>query len=285
MSKAKELAIETYESKYELIYEDNFFQILNALVKINNPNDNRLQELLEYRKKLISIIEDDGRWEYQHNRFVNRSNFKYNPIDREITFRTNVIYKGSNNAFCLRENSSPKAKEHFAKYKEYFAGLNKIEKAINTIYKQYQSRVDFALLLTSDRRTIKDIDPSIRARCTLKQSTPVHKTRRDATLKSETRSTRDFIHTYQKDGLKRVIRWLNTLNGPEDIDTLYTDFIEEYAPFTFIPEKDDFKDPVKMSIANYMVRTLKVLRTYSPRGRFLTDKKNLEDNKKETLNV
>ena len=282
MKKTKELVIEEYRNKYFLIEQDNFYQILNALVRNANPEDDSVDKYFTYRNELIKQLEDDHRWRYTSIGFINRSNFKYNPLEREITYRTNIIRK-TNNGYSVDETSTPKAIEYFKRNENLFIELFKVERIINNIYYHYKVEVDRAMYLTKDRKTMKDINPKIRNKTKLQISSPIHK-RQEGVIRGEIDDIYKFIRTYQKDGLKRLIRWLNTLNGIEDLDTIYTNYIEEMSPFAFIPERDDTQDKHKMAIATYHTRLLKMIKKYSIRGKSLSDKHNLSDinNKKLT---
>jgi len=280
MSKSFELARDAYNNKFNDIKERNFYLILSALVRRDNPADDTLDKLYTYKRLLVSIIENDHRWKQVNNTFINRSNFKYNPVEREITFKTNIIKKDSS-GYYVDETSTERAKAHFDKYTEYFIHLSKVERLINNIYLRYKDEVDKAMSLTKDKKTIREIDPVIRLFTKLEVSEPANLKNRNGAIGREIEQTNNFIHTYQKDGLKRLIKWLNTLNGPDNLDTIYDAYIEDMAPFCFIPEGIDTRDPHKMAIVQYLHRLLKMIKKYSVRGDALFAKYELEEEKRK----
>ena len=125
---------------------------------------------------------------------------------------------------------------------------------------------------------MKEIDSELRHRLKLCTS-PIHHGK-IVFVKDDLNEINRFIHLYQKDGLKRLIKWLNALNGDEDLDTLYTEYLEEMAPFAFIPEKEDKTDAKKMAIAQYLPRLLKMIKMYSVRGEALYNRHQLEETKR-----
>ena len=279
MSKTKDMSIDENNHKYFLIEQENFHQALNYFYQLDHPEDDTLEKYFYYKQELIRILENDHRWRYTRPGFFCRSNFKFNPQDREITYRTNLI-RVTTDGYTVEGISTPRAVDYYNQNKELFTKLADVERLINSIYLKYQHQVDRVIFLTKEgRRSMKEIDPELRKRLKLCTS-PIHQDR-IVFVKDDFNEINRFIHLYQKDGLKRLIRWLNALNGDEDLDTLYTEYLEEMAPFAFIPEKEDKTDTKKMAIATYLQRLLKMIKLYSVRGEALYNKYQLEEEKRK----
>ena len=279
MSKTKDMSIDENNHKYFLIEQDNFFQTLNYYYQKDHPEDNTLERYFYCKQELIRILENENRWRYTKPGFFCRTNFKYNPQDKEITYRVNLI-KRNNNGYYVDETSTPLSIEYYNRNTQFFIELAKVERLINSIYLQYKPQVDRIILLTKEgRKSMKEIDPEVRKRLKLCTS-PIHHDKL-VFIKDDFNDINRFIHLYQKDGLKRLIRWLNALSSTDDLDTIYNAYIEEMAPFTFIPEKEDKTDAKKMAIATYLPRLLKMIKMYSVRGETLYNKYQLEEQQRK----
>jgi hypothetical protein len=265
MNKTRETALEENRHKYYLIEQDNFHQILSYLVRQNDPNNEDYEKYYNYRNLLIALLEDNHRWRFTSSGLVNRSDFRFNPHEKAIVYKTNKIKK-SHNGYYVDDTSTREAIDYFEYNKKVFQELARVEKVLNYYYLLYREELDRTIALTKEgRKSMKRIDPSIRENTKLQICTsPIHHT--ENFVLGEIKEIYRFLGLYQKDGLKRLLRWLNALNGEKDLDTLYTEYLEEMGPFAFIPEKEDFLDGHKMAIANYLPRLLKMIKKYSVRG-------------------
>ena len=267
MKIARELAEEKYELRYYDIKEENFFNILNAILKRENNEDNRIVGYYEVRKALIEKLESNGRWMHTPYGFINRSDYHFNVQQGEIAYTNNII-SIFDNEYCILKPTEVSV-AYFKEHEEDFKNLSNVEKLIARIYKMNKQEVDHLMSLTTTKKGLKEATSGTLKHLKLKLSAPVISYPKEAFINDEINNTKAFLERYQRDGIVRIINWLNRLNGEEDIDTLVDAFIEEFTELR--NNTITTNNYEEMLLENYENKILKVISRYSIRGKKLAE--------------
>ena len=277
MKLARELAQEKYELRYYDVQEDNYYGILDAILKRENPDDNRIRNYYEVRKALIKRLENDGRWIHTPYGFINRSDFQFDTTQGEIIFTNNIINNFSSE-YCILK-PTPVSEAYYEEHKEDFKHLSDVERLVAHIYKMNQQEVDHFMKLTTTKKGLKEIASSTIKHAKVKLSAPVISYPKEAFINDEINNTKLFLERFKAEGVIRLLYWLNRLNGEEDMDTLVDSFISE------INELKSSQNYEESLLGTYDSKILKVISRYSTRGPRLSkaykEKTQIEDKTKK----
>lgn len=260
MKLARELAEEKYALKYYDVMEDNFYSILDAILKRENSEDDRIRNYYELRKALIEKLEADGRWIHTPYGFINRSDFRFDTTNGEIVFTNNIINL-SNNEYCILK-PTPVSVAYFAEHQEDFKHLSDIERLVAHIYKMNKTEVDHFMKLTNTKQGLKEIGASTIKQAKVKLSAPVISYPKEAFINDEVNNTKLFLERFKAEGVIRLIYWLNRLNGEEDIDTLVDSFTSEIEEIRSNENQESYDSKLLKVISRYSTRGPKLSKAY-----------------------
>ncbi len=260
MMYATQTAKDNYELKRRLYREENFEQLLLYYAK--NNSEEEYQELLKYlmaRSAVIKKIEQEQRWKYIGDSFLNRSNFVLEEIT--ISYQENIVSKGED-GYYVDENSTEIAKDFFTKNQKLLKKLCDIDRLINSIYLKYKAEMDPILEAYNNASTFNRAKVVAPTRLYKLGDNPPQK---GSMIHGETRHTQNYLYKTGFLGIKYLLRWLNRLNGEEEIKELLDDYKEDTSMLQkHFRESEKIKDYI-----DYGSWLGIILERYSMRGNLL----------------
>ena len=214
----------------------------NSIIKLNEQRDqineqNRITERDQYSRlgfidrtrinrldkminSIIKQIDSNSKWEYFHNSFIYKSNYRYDSKREDILFDINLIQR-SNNGY--RPNSNNKTElEFYLKFESLLERLHYLQSKKESIYREREMRV----ISFNSAKKISD----------LKRSKPFDL---DFTLYM----AKSFIDDYGIDGMRRLISLL------KDSEVLSTE--ELYSKIRNTPITSTYKQDLLSWMGTY----------------------------------
>ena len=259
MSKLEELLTEKRNTKLEHT-KDRYIRtgIINAHLD-NHPHDYSIYRVFSTQRKLVDEICKDHLWEPSYDGFVSRSNYKFDLSSFEITFDTHKITKQGDKYI---PDKSPEALERWSSHIKEFNTLSAADDLIETYYSRYQKRVDEGLDIAM--KFFNTFQPD----------------RLETRIAVERRLNESFISFYGEVGINLLVRWLNKLNEPYEVESILEQFkkeVNDAIEYMESMRNSNYLRSIKYN-HDFTTELLRAIERYSPRGRYLRDayKKSLE---------
>lgn len=243
---------ELFERKFENSKKNKedilFCKLLQDCVYRYHLIDFTILEKYRMKKYLEDKICCGHTWETTRDGFENRSNYKYNQDNREITFERNIIYINGENYFT---NNTNLANAHLYNYNYWLSLLIKINEEMNQIVKRFGG-----ILKEQLTEINKDFYYSEQH---IKKSTYYS----DLFVKK-------FIFDYGKLGRQLLIKWLNRLNdssiSDEELADEYLNDMNNARIFYESCNNQKYLNGMEQGVQfDYIL--LRVIEKYCPRGR------------------
>lgn len=250
MKKLEELTKEKRDYKLEQ-RKDRYIRtgIIQAYLD-ENPHDLSIYRCFNYQRELTSVICDEHYWEPIATGFVYRDNFKYDPVNFEITFDSHRIQKAKDGWYTpdLSEVSRSYFNEHFGD----FTALSKADEIIAKYHSKYQKRVDKGLDIAME--FFNTFRPDLL----------------DQQIHLANSQNEMFLLYYGEVGINLLVKWLNRLNDDIYIENLITEFkMDIKLAKTHMETLDNhYYNNIKSVPIEFENRLLRMIERYSPRGKY-----------------
>ncbi len=251
MSKLEELMTEIRDTKIETT-RDRYIRMGIIHEHLDeSPHDISIYKYFDQHRILAKAICIDNRWEPSYNGFVTRTNFKYDEEAKEITFDTHKITKHGNSYF---HDGSNEAIERLTTHKGDFEVLAGLDEIIARYYHMYQDKVDAGV--EKGMQFIGIMHPNLF----------------EIRLDFAKNHNEMFFMYFGNIGIELLVRWLNKLNEPFNIETLVEEFkndVDKAQENLELSEDPEYLNSKRMHI-NFTRVLLGVINRYSPRGKELS---------------
>ena len=246
MSKLEDLLTERRNTELEQNKERYIrMSITNAYLD-EHPHDHSINRVFHAQRKSVDEICEDHLWEPSSDGFVSRSNFRFDLSTFEITFDTHKITKQDGE---YTPDESPVALERWSSHIKEFSTLAALDDIIAEYHSKYQKRVDDGLDIAMNFYNTFRPD-RLEKRIAIEKSLDEY-----------------FLRYYGEVGISLLVRWLNKLNEPSEVESFLDQFKKEvndaieYMESTNNPNylrsvkhKHDFATDLLRAIARYSRR-------------------------------